>query len=76
LRLSALLAEATSDPMYLEAAQQSAAFLHSHLFGSQGVIEESMGRVKDSCAVNSDLDPWNSGLMIEALAILISITPN
>ncbi len=72
-----LLAEATSDPMYLQAAAQSAQFLQSHLLTSQGVVEESISaRANDSCGGSSTLLPWNSGLLIEQLAMLASITAN
>ncbi|KAJ7117073.1 hypothetical protein C8R44DRAFT_592064, partial [Mycena epipterygia] len=75
--LSALLAEATSDPMYLEAAEQSTDFIHAHLFNIQNVVLDSIsGRANDSCALASFIEPYNSGLMIEGLAILASITQN
>jgi hypothetical protein len=71
------LAEAIPDPMYLQAAAQSAQFLQSHLLASQGVVEESIsGRANDSCQGSSTLLPWNSGLLIEQLAVLTSITAN
>ncbi|KAJ6556452.1 hypothetical protein B0H19DRAFT_1029363 [Mycena capillaripes] len=41
-RLSALLAEATSDPMYLHAANQSAEFIRSHLYNLRGVVQPFM----------------------------------
>jgi hypothetical protein len=61
--------------MYLQAAQQSAEFLQTQLYDGQGVIASSMsGSANDSCAVGSTQFPWNSGIMIEQLAILTSIT--
>ncbi|KAJ7469022.1 hypothetical protein FB451DRAFT_1255579 [Mycena latifolia] len=75
--LSALLAEATPDPTYLQAAQQSTEFIQAHLYNIKNVVQDSIsGRANDSCAVASTIEPYNSGLMIEALAILASISPN
>ncbi|KAF7290159.1 Glycoside hydrolase family 76 protein [Mycena indigotica] len=78
LILSALLAEATSDPAYLAAAAQSMTFIHSHLYNAQGLIENDVSaRAGDNCAVGiPDLLPYNSGLVMEGLAILYSITKN
>ncbi|KAJ7824493.1 hypothetical protein B0H13DRAFT_1919098 [Mycena leptocephala] len=56
----------------VQAAQQSAEFLQTQLYD---VIASSMsGSANDSCAVGSTQFPWNSGIMIEQLAILTSIT--
>ncbi|KAJ7117075.1 hypothetical protein C8R44DRAFT_738935 [Mycena epipterygia] len=75
--LSALLAEATSDPMYLQAAEASTDFIQAHLCNVQNAVQDSIsGRANDSCAVSSLMEPYNSGLMIEGLAILASITQN
>ncbi|KAJ7438785.1 hypothetical protein B0H11DRAFT_1884242 [Mycena galericulata] len=76
--VSALLAEATSDPMYLQAATEAADFFHNHLLNALNEVQDIIsGRVNDSCSNNSpDLFPWNSGLMIEGLSILYSITGN
>lgn len=77
LSLSALLAEATPDPMYLQAAEQSTAFIQAHLLSIENVVQDTIsGRANDSCALNGGPVPYNSGLMIEALAILASITKN
>ncbi|KAJ7619856.1 hypothetical protein DFH06DRAFT_1235184 [Mycena polygramma] len=73
--LSALLAEATSDPMYLQAAQESTAFMSSQFFNTQNIALDGIsGRANDSCVVSPILEPYNSGLMIESLAILASVT--
>jgi predicted alpha-1,6-mannanase (GH76 family) len=75
--LSALLAESTSDPTYLQAAEQSATFIQAHLLSIENVVQDTIsGRANDSCALHGGPVPYNSGLMIEALAILASITKN
>ncbi|KAF7333682.1 Glycoside hydrolase family 76 protein [Mycena sanguinolenta] len=77
LVLSALLAEATPDPLYLQAANQSANFIRSHLYNAVGIVQQFMSTLANStgCEVaNNDLDPTDSGLMIEGLSILYSIT--
>ncbi|KAJ7124370.1 hypothetical protein C8R44DRAFT_852259 [Mycena epipterygia] len=79
LVLSALLAEATSEDMYLQAARDSANFIHAHLYSVQNVVQDSIfAGANDSCApsVTNVLESYNSGLMIEGLAILYSITQN
>ncbi|SJL07299.1 uncharacterized protein ARMOST_10645 [Armillaria ostoyae] len=58
LVVSALLAEATGNKTYLDAAINSATFIHSHLYNIQRI------------------NPYNSGLFIEGLAILDSISGN
>jgi hypothetical protein len=61
--------------MYLQAAQQSAEFLQTQFYDSQGVLATGMfGSAAGSSAIGSTLFPWNSGIMIEHLAILTSIT--
>ncbi|KAF8183356.1 hypothetical protein K438DRAFT_1599754, partial [Mycena galopus ATCC 62051] len=85
--LSALLAEATSDPMYLQAAIESADFIRSHLYAVGNTVEEYISAdVNDICQTSSAVDPAvplvlardprNSGVMIEGLSILYSITNN
>ncbi|KAJ7652819.1 hypothetical protein DFH06DRAFT_1330913 [Mycena polygramma] len=76
LVLSALLAEATSDPMYLQAANKSADFIHAHFYNVRNIVQPFMSASNDStgCEVVSAVDPTNSGLMIEGLAILWSLT--
>ncbi|KAF7341002.1 Glycoside hydrolase family 76 protein [Mycena sanguinolenta] len=77
LVLSALLAEATADTDYLQAATQSADFIHAHLFNIENLVLDTIsGRANDSCAINAVLSSYNSGLMIEGLAVLYSITQN
>ncbi|KAK0201615.1 hypothetical protein DFS33DRAFT_1348775 [Desarmillaria ectypa] len=75
--VSALLAEATGNETYLNAAIESATFIHSHLYNVQSVVQDSISaRKNDSCAVGSGTNPYNSGLFIEGLAILASISGN
>jgi hypothetical protein len=76
--VSGLLAEATSDPMFLQAAQESTEFIHAHLYSIQNIVQDSISAsASDLCAVGSPIiKPYNSGLMIEALAVLASITQN
>ncbi|KAJ6544309.1 hypothetical protein B0H19DRAFT_999971 [Mycena capillaripes] len=75
--LSALLAEATPDSLYLKAAEESTEFIHAHLYNIQNLVQDTISsRVNDSCAVGSVIEPYNSGVMIEALAVLASITHN
>ncbi|KAJ6528827.1 hypothetical protein B0H19DRAFT_968839 [Mycena capillaripes] len=86
-RLSALLAEATSDPMYLQAAVESADFIRSQLYSIGNTVQQYIfADAKDICQTSSAVDPavplvlardpTNSGLMIEGLSILYSITNN
>ncbi|KAJ7351409.1 hypothetical protein DFH08DRAFT_1078428 [Mycena albidolilacea] len=74
--LSALLAEATSNPTYLDAATESANFIHSHLYDSNGLVLQVVSADQnDSCQVLDDsLNTPNSGLFIEGLAVLVSQT--
>ncbi|KAJ7055700.1 hypothetical protein C8F01DRAFT_1157357 [Mycena amicta] len=76
--LSALLAEVTSEPIYLTAALQSMSFIHAHLYNVQNVVQDLIsGRANDSCSISSvDILPYNSGLMIEGLSVLYSISGN
>ncbi|KAF7296752.1 Glycoside hydrolase family 76 protein [Mycena indigotica] len=78
LVLSALLAEATADPLYLSAALQSMTFIHSHLYNVQNVVQDLISaRANDSCALGSaGLQPYNSGFMIEGLAVLYTLSKN
>ncbi|KAG7443182.1 uncharacterized protein BT62DRAFT_1009785 [Guyanagaster necrorhizus] len=77
LVVSALLAEATGNETYLNAAIESATFIHSHLYNVENVVQDSISaRKNDSCSVGSGTHPYNSGLFIEGLAILTSISGN
>ncbi|KAJ7266288.1 hypothetical protein C8J57DRAFT_1068922, partial [Mycena rebaudengoi] len=75
--LSALLAEATSDQMYLDAARESADFIHAHLYNPGNVIQDSISAAQGECRTTPNvIMPYNSGLTIEGLSILASITKN
>ncbi|KAJ7277199.1 hypothetical protein C8J57DRAFT_1713655 [Mycena rebaudengoi] len=75
LVLSALLAEATSDPMYLQAASDAADFIDAHLYTSSHLVQDAISaRQNDSCKVETYTDPAYSGIFIEGLSILFSIT--
>jgi len=74
-----LLAQATSDPKYLNASLESAIFVHNHLTNSEDLIMD--GIFADSCSLGPNnqgahLSVFNSGLIIEGLAILNSMLHN
>ncbi|KAK7458151.1 hypothetical protein VKT23_010059 [Stygiomarasmius scandens] len=73
--LSALLAEATSNGTYLNAASQSADFILNHLAGDSNILLD--GLFANSCGNNGNpILSYNSGLGIEGLAVLSSQTNN
>ncbi|KAI3618075.1 glycoside hydrolase family 76 protein [Moniliophthora roreri] len=73
--LSSLLAEATSNNTYLEAAKQSMDFIRHHLYFTDGLVRDGISaRQNDSCGTFDFINPYNSGLTIEGLAILASVT--
>ncbi|KAJ7231518.1 hypothetical protein C8J57DRAFT_1384819, partial [Mycena rebaudengoi] len=73
--LSALLAEATPDPVYLQAATESADFIQAHLINAAKIVSDTVAAAKDAnCALNDPRASYNSGLAIEGLAVLTSIT--
>ncbi|KAF8189565.1 hypothetical protein K438DRAFT_1971679 [Mycena galopus ATCC 62051] len=77
--LSALLAEATGEQVYMDAAKASVDFLSNHLLNPQKVVQDAISaRANDSCAGDTEKiqEAYNSGLMIEGLAILYSVTSN
>ncbi|KAJ6491914.1 hypothetical protein C8R45DRAFT_1095984 [Mycena sanguinolenta] len=77
LATSALLAEVTSDNMFLQAAIDSMTFIHSHLLSVLNIAQDSMsGAASDSCRFNNLIEPISSGVMIEGLAILYSLSKN
>ncbi|KAF7332869.1 Glycoside hydrolase family 76 protein [Mycena venus] len=76
-----MLAEITSDPVYLQAATESADFIHSQLYSVQNIVQQyiyaSASSTHQQCEVQVvNVDPTNSGLMLEGLSILSSITKN
>ncbi|KAJ6580480.1 hypothetical protein DFH09DRAFT_1360556 [Mycena vulgaris] len=76
LGLSALLAEITPDSLYHQAANESANFIRSHLYNVRNIVQPDISAsASDSpCEVFSDTTPFESGLMIEGLSVLSSIT--
>ncbi|KAF7316078.1 Glycoside hydrolase family 76 protein [Mycena indigotica] len=73
--LSALLAASTSKPDYLSAAQLSITFMQSHWLNPQNIILDGIsGRSNDSCSLSTSPQPYDSGMAIEVLAILVDIT--
>ncbi|KAK0237386.1 hypothetical protein EDD85DRAFT_953386 [Armillaria nabsnona] len=77
LVVSALLAEATSNQMYLNFAIESANFIQSHLLDPSNIVLDSLSsKSNESCLVNSMVFLYNSRIFIEGLAILASITHN
>jgi hypothetical protein len=72
--LSALLAEATSEEIYLQAAFDTAEFIHAHLYMDFMIQNSISARQNDSCRVDAYIDPGFSGLVIEGLSILASIS--
>ncbi|KAK0187579.1 hypothetical protein F5146DRAFT_1141005 [Armillaria mellea] len=76
LAVSALLAEATSNQTYLDAAIESANFIQSHLLNpSSNIVWYSMSS-NESCSVNTAENSFNSGIFIGGLVILANITRN
>ncbi|KAK7438648.1 hypothetical protein VKT23_017981 [Stygiomarasmius scandens] len=80
LILSAALAEATNNHIYLEAAAQSVDFIQNQLYNTQNksIVEDNISASsKDSCSKSNSLAiPYNVGLTIEGLAIYVSVTQN
>ncbi|KAE9401141.1 hypothetical protein BT96DRAFT_918985 [Gymnopus androsaceus JB14] len=70
--LSALLAEATSNQTYMEAAQSTFTFFTSVLI-SDGIVRD--GIPGNSCGQGGNAYPYNSGLVMEGMAILNSLQP-
>ncbi|KAJ7251935.1 hypothetical protein C8J57DRAFT_1665529 [Mycena rebaudengoi] len=63
--------------MYLQAAEESAAFIHDHLYNSASIVQDGLSaRKNDSCVPKNIIKAYNSSLAIEGLAILAFITGN
>ncbi|KAJ6489088.1 hypothetical protein C8R45DRAFT_1143600 [Mycena sanguinolenta] len=77
LATSALLAEVTSNDVFLQAAIDSMTFIHSHLLSVLNIAQDSMSAAaSDSCKINNLIEPISSGIMIEGLAVLYSLSKN
>ncbi|KAK0492355.1 hypothetical protein EDD18DRAFT_1030739, partial [Armillaria luteobubalina] len=75
--VSALLAKATGNTTYLDAAISSVTFIQSHFSNEEHVIKDNISaRKNDLCSSGSGMNPYNYGLFIEGLAILDSISEN
>ncbi|KAJ7060311.1 hypothetical protein C8F01DRAFT_1142258 [Mycena amicta] len=72
--LSAFLAASIPDPMYLQAARDSAVFVQNHLLNTQLLVQSSIAA--DDCVVSASVVVWDTGLMIEAFTALGSYTKN
>ncbi|KAK0216393.1 hypothetical protein IW262DRAFT_1510957 [Armillaria fumosa] len=77
LTISALLAEATSNQTYLDAAIGSANFIQSYLLSPSNIVLDSVSSISnESCSVDSTVYSYNSGIFIEGLVVLADITRN
>ncbi|PBK86066.1 hypothetical protein ARMGADRAFT_906517, partial [Armillaria gallica] len=77
--VSALLAEATSNQAYIDAAVESATFIQSHLLTQSNIVLggiESVSNQSSSCSVYPVVAPHGSGTFIEGLVILAGIPHN
>ncbi|KAJ7260617.1 hypothetical protein C8J57DRAFT_1636635 [Mycena rebaudengoi] len=75
LVLSALLAEATSDQLYFQAAVESWKFIQAHLLNDQNLVFEAIYAPQNySCTIIRETQPYNTGIVIEGLSILIALT--
>ncbi|KAJ7302406.1 hypothetical protein DFH08DRAFT_905201 [Mycena albidolilacea] len=72
--LSALLAEATSDQLYLQAAIESRKFIQAHLHNDLNIVLEAIYAPQNySCDVINEIFPYNTGITIEGLSILAAL---
>ncbi|KAK0443437.1 uncharacterized protein EV420DRAFT_1724002 [Desarmillaria tabescens] len=77
LVISALLAEVTSNQTYLDAAIESANFIHSQLLDSSDIVLEFISSgSNNSCGTESIIDSLGCGLCVEGLIVLADITHN
>ncbi|KAK0435929.1 uncharacterized protein EV420DRAFT_1281487, partial [Desarmillaria tabescens] len=73
--VSALLAEATSNQTYLNAAIESANFIQAHLLNLSNIVLDSiLSQSNESCSVDSMVYSYNSGIFIEGLVVLSDLT--
>ncbi|PBK61067.1 hypothetical protein ARMSODRAFT_944313 [Armillaria solidipes] len=77
LVVSALLAEATSNKTYLDAAIESANFIQSHLLNPSNTVMAFLSSdSSQSCSMDTSAYSQNTGIFIEGLVILADITRN
>ncbi|KAK0421764.1 hypothetical protein EV421DRAFT_1668022, partial [Armillaria borealis] len=75
--VSALLAEATSNQTYLDAAIESANLIQSHLLNpSNTVMAFLSSNVSQYCTMDTSAFSANTGIFVEGLVILADITRN
>ncbi|PBK61076.1 hypothetical protein ARMSODRAFT_1089927 [Armillaria solidipes] len=77
--VSALLAEATFNQMYIDAAIESANFIQSNLLTQSNIVWgtiESSSNQTSSCSLIPVVTPHGSGSFIEGLVILVGIPHN
>nr|GAT57861.1 glycoside hydrolase family 76 protein [Mycena chlorophos] len=74
--LSALLAQTTNDSRYLPAAQLSVTFMQNHWLDSDDIVLDGISgnAGADECMLSDIVEPYDSGMMIEALAVLVQMT--
>ncbi|KAK0237368.1 hypothetical protein EDD85DRAFT_1008527 [Armillaria nabsnona] len=77
ISLSALLAEATSNETYLDAAIESANIIQVHLLDPSNIVLDSLSSMlNESYSVDSTVYSYNSGIFIEGLVVLADIAHN
>ncbi|KAJ7132697.1 hypothetical protein C8R46DRAFT_1140582 [Mycena filopes] len=75
--VSALLAEATGNVTYMQAAMETAEFILAHLLNDANQVQDAISSVANaSCQPSPTLRPFNFGGVIEGLSVLYSITKN
>ncbi|KAK0237379.1 hypothetical protein EDD85DRAFT_1008566 [Armillaria nabsnona] len=75
--VSALLAEATANQTYLDAAIESANFIQSHLLDpSDTVMAFLSSNISQYCTMDTSVYSPNTGIFVEGLVILTDITRN
>uniref|UniRef100_A0A0W0F701 Glycoside hydrolase family 76 protein n=1 Tax=Moniliophthora roreri TaxID=221103 RepID=A0A0W0F701_MONRR len=73
--LSSLLAEATPNTTYLDAAKESALLIQTHLY-SNGLVADSLGSSSCEASTEQAGDVRTTAYMIEGLTIFNSISPD
>ncbi|KAJ7061813.1 hypothetical protein C8F01DRAFT_1286910 [Mycena amicta] len=71
---SALLAKATSNSLYLDAALDSKSFFEGHLINGRNQVLDTLDAA--SCAPTNLIESYNAGFMMQGLAVMYSITKN
>ncbi|KAK0229437.1 hypothetical protein EDD85DRAFT_939750 [Armillaria nabsnona] len=75
--ISALLAEATSNQTYLDAAIESANFIQSHFLDPSNIVMAFLSsNVSQYCTMDTSAFSTNTGIFVEGLVILADITRN